>query len=83
MPVGKTLDGDTLWMVAEHGRRAGYVRNIEANPQSARAHRPALAYGHGAAFCRTTTGASVSGGCRTGSTRRWSAPWAPSTSRCG
>ena len=33
IPVGKTLDGDTLWVVAEHGRRAGYVRNIEANPR--------------------------------------------------
>jgi deazaflavin-dependent oxidoreductase (nitroreductase family) len=31
-PVGKALDGDTLWIVAEHGRRAGYVRNIEADP---------------------------------------------------
>jgi deazaflavin-dependent oxidoreductase (nitroreductase family) len=33
VPVGKALDGDTLWIVAEHGRRAGYVRNIEANPR--------------------------------------------------
>jgi deazaflavin-dependent oxidoreductase (nitroreductase family) len=33
IPVGKTLDGDTLWIVAEHGRKASYVRNIEANPQ--------------------------------------------------
>ena len=33
IPVGKTLDGDTLWIVAEHGRRASYVRNIEADPQ--------------------------------------------------
>ena len=32
-PVGKALEGDTLWVVAEHGRRAGYVRNIEANPR--------------------------------------------------
>jgi deazaflavin-dependent oxidoreductase (nitroreductase family) len=32
-PVGKALEGDTLWIVAEHGRRAGYVRNIEANPR--------------------------------------------------
>jgi deazaflavin-dependent oxidoreductase (nitroreductase family) len=32
-PVGKALDGDTLWVIAEHGRRAGYVRNIEANPR--------------------------------------------------
>ena len=32
-PVGKALEGDTLWVVAEHGRRAAYVRNIEANPR--------------------------------------------------
>jgi deazaflavin-dependent oxidoreductase (nitroreductase family) len=30
-PVGKALEGDTLWVLAEH-RRGGYVRNIEANP---------------------------------------------------
>jgi deazaflavin-dependent oxidoreductase (nitroreductase family) len=33
IPVGKTLDGDTLWIVAEHGRKASYVRNIEVDPQ--------------------------------------------------
>jgi deazaflavin-dependent oxidoreductase (nitroreductase family) len=32
VPVGKALEGDTLWVVAEHGLRAGYVRNIQANP---------------------------------------------------
>jgi deazaflavin-dependent oxidoreductase (nitroreductase family) len=32
-PVGKAIEGDTLWIVAEHGRRAGYVRNLEANPR--------------------------------------------------
>ena len=32
-PVGDGLDGDTFWIVAEHGRRAGYVRNIEADPR--------------------------------------------------
>jgi deazaflavin-dependent oxidoreductase (nitroreductase family) len=31
-PVGDGRVGSTLWIVAEHGRRAGYVRNIEANP---------------------------------------------------
>jgi deazaflavin-dependent oxidoreductase (nitroreductase family) len=30
-PVGNGLDGDTFWIVAEHGRRAAYVRNIEAD----------------------------------------------------
>jgi deazaflavin-dependent oxidoreductase (nitroreductase family) len=32
-PVGKSIEGDTLWVVAEHGRRASYIRNIEANPR--------------------------------------------------
>ena len=32
VPVTRRIDGDTLWIVTEHGRRAGYVRNIEANP---------------------------------------------------
>lgn len=32
-PVGEGLEGDTFWIVAEHGRRANYVRNIQANPQ--------------------------------------------------
>jgi deazaflavin-dependent oxidoreductase (nitroreductase family) len=31
-PVGRSLDGDTCWIVAEHGHKAGYVRNIQANP---------------------------------------------------
>jgi deazaflavin-dependent oxidoreductase (nitroreductase family) len=32
-PVGNGLTGDTFWLVAEHGRKASYVRNIEANPR--------------------------------------------------
>jgi deazaflavin-dependent oxidoreductase (nitroreductase family) len=32
IPVGKAITGDTLWIVAEHGRKAGYVKNIEADP---------------------------------------------------
>ena len=32
-PVGNGLDGDTFWIVAEHGRRAGYVRNLIADPR--------------------------------------------------
>lgn len=33
-PVSKGLDRatDTFWIVAEHGGRAAYVRNIEADP---------------------------------------------------
>jgi deazaflavin-dependent oxidoreductase (nitroreductase family) len=34
-PVGNGLDRDgmTFWIVAEHGRDAGYVKNIQANPR--------------------------------------------------
>jgi deazaflavin-dependent oxidoreductase (nitroreductase family) len=32
-PVTNGLDDGVFWIVAEHGRRAGYVRNIEANPR--------------------------------------------------
>jgi deazaflavin-dependent oxidoreductase (nitroreductase family) len=32
-PVGKALQGDTFWIVAEHGRRANYVRNLTADPR--------------------------------------------------
>ena len=32
-PVTDGLDGGVFWIVAEHGHRAAYVRNIEAHPQ--------------------------------------------------
>jgi deazaflavin-dependent oxidoreductase (nitroreductase family) len=32
-PVGNGIDGDTFWIVAEDGRRAAYVRNLQANPR--------------------------------------------------
>jgi len=32
-PVTDGLDGNTFWIVAEHGRRAAYVLNIEADPR--------------------------------------------------
>jgi deazaflavin-dependent oxidoreductase (nitroreductase family) len=32
-PVGNGRFGDQFWIVAEHGRAAGYVLNIEHNPQ--------------------------------------------------
>lgn len=31
--VGVHREGDSLWIVAEQGRHAGYVRNLEAQPQ--------------------------------------------------
>jgi deazaflavin-dependent oxidoreductase (nitroreductase family) len=31
--VGRALEGNTLWIVTEHGRRASYVKNIEADPR--------------------------------------------------
>ena len=32
-PVTNGLDDGVFWIVAEHGRQASYVRNIEANPR--------------------------------------------------
>ena len=32
-PVTNGLDGDLFWIVTEHGRKANYVRNLEANPR--------------------------------------------------
>jgi deazaflavin-dependent oxidoreductase (nitroreductase family) len=32
-PVGNGLLGHTFWLISEHGRSAGYVRNIERNPR--------------------------------------------------
>jgi deazaflavin-dependent oxidoreductase (nitroreductase family) len=32
-PVGGAVAGDTVWVVAEHGRRAAYVLNLEADPR--------------------------------------------------
>lgn len=32
-PVCDGLEGDTFWIVAQHGHQADYVRNIEANPR--------------------------------------------------
>lgn len=33
VPVGNRLQGDTFWVVAEHGKRAGWVRNVDTNPR--------------------------------------------------
>jgi deazaflavin-dependent oxidoreductase (nitroreductase family) len=33
VPVGFALEGDTVWIVAEHGQRADYIRNVQANPR--------------------------------------------------
>jgi deazaflavin-dependent oxidoreductase (nitroreductase family) len=33
VPISNGLRDGTFWIVAEHGRRADYVRNIEANPR--------------------------------------------------
>jgi len=32
-PVTDGLDGSVFWIVAEHGHRAAFVRNIESHPQ--------------------------------------------------
>jgi deazaflavin-dependent oxidoreductase (nitroreductase family) len=32
-PFGGKVENGTIWLVAEHGPRAGYVRNIQHNPR--------------------------------------------------
>ena len=32
IPVGNGRKGDSFWIIAEHGTRAGYVRNIQHDP---------------------------------------------------
>jgi deazaflavin-dependent oxidoreductase (nitroreductase family) len=32
-PVGEGREGDSFWIVTEHGRQAGYVRNLQADPR--------------------------------------------------
>jgi deazaflavin-dependent oxidoreductase (nitroreductase family) len=32
-PICDGQDGDTFWVVTQHGRRSDYVRNIKANPR--------------------------------------------------
>lgn len=32
-PVGNGRQGDSFWIIAEHGHRAGYVRNIAKDPR--------------------------------------------------
>src|SRR4051794_36982530 len=32
-PITNGLDGDVFWIVTEHGQRANYMRNIEAQPR--------------------------------------------------
>ena len=52
-PVGDGWIGYQFWLVAEHGMKAGYVRNIVANPRvrlklRAKRARRSMARGHGA-----------------------------------
>lgn len=37
--VGAQRDGDSIWIIAEQGRHAGWVRNLEANPAVRVRHR--------------------------------------------
>jgi deazaflavin-dependent oxidoreductase (nitroreductase family) len=32
VPVAMSREGDALWLIAQHGRHAGWVRNLEADP---------------------------------------------------
>jgi len=44
-PVGNGLVGDTFWIVTEHGRSAGYVRNLMAEPRVRLKLRSGLSFG--------------------------------------
>ena len=33
VPLAGRMDGGALWVVSQHGRRAGWAHNVEANPQ--------------------------------------------------
>jgi deazaflavin-dependent oxidoreductase (nitroreductase family) len=41
VPVANGLDGDTFWLIAGLGRRAAYVKNIDADPRVRVLARPA------------------------------------------
>jgi deazaflavin-dependent oxidoreductase (nitroreductase family) len=43
-PVGDGRTGNQFWLVAEHGMKAGYVRNIESNPRVRLKLREGLKY---------------------------------------
>ena len=43
-PVGDGRIGDEFWLVAEHGMKAGYVRNIERDPHVRLKLRAGLRY---------------------------------------
>jgi deazaflavin-dependent oxidoreductase (nitroreductase family) len=43
-PVGDGHVGNEFWLVAEHGRKAGYVRNIERDPRVRLKLRQGLRY---------------------------------------
>jgi deazaflavin-dependent oxidoreductase (nitroreductase family) len=32
VPVAMSREDDALWLIAQHGRHAGWVRNLEADP---------------------------------------------------
>ena len=33
VPIGVSVEDDTVWFVSEHGRRSDYVKNLEADPR--------------------------------------------------
>src|ERR1700746_467719 len=66
-PVGDGHVGNQFWLVAEHGMKAGYVRNIERDPHVRLKLREGLRYRwHRAPHisCRTMIRVNVNGGSR-------------------
>jgi deazaflavin-dependent oxidoreductase (nitroreductase family) len=73
VPVGDGRVGDQFWIVAEHGMKAGYVRNIEHNPRV----RLKLRKGLGARWCTGT--AHLLSGDDPRERQRWLAGQLPSS----
>jgi deazaflavin-dependent oxidoreductase (nitroreductase family) len=84
-PLIDGLVGDQFWIVAEHGRHAHYVRNLEGDPH-VRAKRAAAGTAGWRTSLTTTTrspepaGWSTPSGRCTEPTRPWRVCWAPTCS---
>jgi hypothetical protein len=49
-PICDGQDGDTFWLVVQHGRQTDYVRDIEANPRVSVRNGPRAAWRTGMAY---------------------------------
>ena len=54
-PVNYARDGQTLWVIAQHGRHAGWVLNLEAEPRIRARLGPHVAHAATRSWSTTTT----------------------------